>query len=219
MPAVMAGERGASSRMTEITPSAVPSRPRTARLTRVVITDTSRGSLNRRRLVVKRPSASAALIFGAARRGSLRSPAPGQLAGAPAAGALAAAPGWAGWAGRGQRPGAHQGAADDRAGRVDPSGPPEGDGVAVQGGLGRAGAGWAGRGRWRRSRWRWRWRRCVFSREVPIEPPSWLPVLTVAEATPVSRGGTPAVPVSAAGAKMNPRPAPISSTDGRMSAA
>jgi hypothetical protein len=59
----------------------------------------------------------------------------------------------------------------------------------------------------------------VLSRAVPMEPPSWLPVLMVAEATPVSRGGTPKVPVVTAGAKISPRPAPVSSTAGRMAVA
>lgn len=72
MPRVMPGLARAWSMITDISPSAEPSRPRTTRLTSVVTTETSRGSLNSRRLVVSRPWARAALIR-SARRGSLRS--------------------------------------------------------------------------------------------------------------------------------------------------
>ncbi|MGH3195520.1 MAG: hypothetical protein ACRDNT_06210, partial [Streptosporangiaceae bacterium] len=38
----------------------------------------------------------------------------------------------------------------------------------------------------------------VFSRETPMEPPSCWPTVTVADATPASRGATPNVPVERA---------------------
>ena len=52
----------------------------------------------------------------------------------------------------------------------------------------------------------------VFSSEVPIEPPSCCPVLTVAEATPASCGATPNVPVFIDGAIVKPKPRPATSS-------
>src|SRR6266702_4813172 len=48
----------------------------------------------------------------------------------------------------------------------------------------------------------------VFSSEVPTEPPSIWPTVTVADATPASCGATPNVPVLIAGAITMPRPIP-----------
>jgi hypothetical protein len=59
----------------------------------------------------------------------------------------------------------------------------------------------------------------VLSREVPIEPPSCCPVLTVAEATPASRGATPKVPVLNTGANTRPKPTPMISSEGRTAVA
>ena len=49
----------------------------------------------------------------------------------------------------------------------------------------------------------------VFSSEVPIEAPSCWPTVTVAEATPASRGATPNVPVLIDGAITMPTPIPV----------
>ena len=49
----------------------------------------------------------------------------------------------------------------------------------------------------------------VLSSAVPIEPPICWPVLTIAEATPASRGSTPSVAVLIAGAMIRPRPRPM----------
>ena len=49
----------------------------------------------------------------------------------------------------------------------------------------------------------------VFSSEVPTEPPSIWPTVTVAEATPASCGATPNVPVLMTGAITRPRPIPV----------
>jgi len=46
----------------------------------------------------------------------------------------------------------------------------------------------------------------VLSSAVPIEPPICCPVLSVAEATPASCGGTPNVAVFIDGAMVKPRP-------------
>src|SRR5215471_13114694 len=62
MPREMPGLPRASSMITDMTPSAEQSRPRTARLTRVVITLMSRGSLNSCALAF---AATDALIAGA----------------------------------------------------------------------------------------------------------------------------------------------------------
>jgi len=48
----------------------------------------------------------------------------------------------------------------------------------------------------------------VFSREVPTEPPSIWPTVTVAEASPASWGATPKVPVLIIGAITMPMPIP-----------
>ena len=46
----------------------------------------------------------------------------------------------------------------------------------------------------------------VLSRETPMEPPSCWPTVTVADATPASRGATPNVPVLMDGAITMPTP-------------
>jgi hypothetical protein len=48
----------------------------------------------------------------------------------------------------------------------------------------------------------------VFSSDVPTEPPSIWPTVTVAAATPASWGATPKVPVLIAGAITIPMPTP-----------
>ena len=55
----------------------------------------------------------------------------------------------------------------------------------------------------------------MLSSEVPMEPPSCWPVLTVAEATPASRGATPYVPVLNAVENISPSPRPVTSRAGR----
>ena len=52
----------------------------------------------------------------------------------------------------------------------------------------------------------------VFSSEVPIEAPICCPVFRTAEATPASCGATPKVPVFIAGAIVNPKPRPVTSS-------
>src|ERR1700689_5493005 len=52
----------------------------------------------------------------------------------------------------------------------------------------------------------------VLSRDVPIEPPTCWPVLSVAEAAPASCGATPNVPVFIDGAVVKPKPSPASSS-------
>jgi hypothetical protein len=59
----------------------------------------------------------------------------------------------------------------------------------------------------------------VLSSEVPMEPPTCWPVLTMADAAPASDGATPAVPVFIDGDITKPRPAEVSSRAGRTSAA
>src|SRR3984957_14448078 len=59
----------------------------------------------------------------------------------------------------------------------------------------------------------------VFSSAVPIEPPSCWPVLTDAEATPVSCGRTPYVPVLNAVENISPMPRPVTMIGPRMSVA
>ena len=54
----------------------------------------------------------------------------------------------------------------------------------------------------------------MLSSAVPIEPPTCWEVLTIAEATPASRGGTPWVAVANDGAMVRPKPIPISTSDG-----
>src|ERR1700733_13734542 len=54
----------------------------------------------------------------------------------------------------------------------------------------------------------------VLRRDVPIEPPTCWPVLSVAEAAPVSCGATPNVPVFIDGAIVKPKPSPAT-TSGR----
>jgi hypothetical protein len=59
----------------------------------------------------------------------------------------------------------------------------------------------------------------LFSSEVPIEPPACWPVLTSAEATPAPAGPTPDVPAFIDVETTKPRPAPTSSSGGRMTEA
>ena len=53
------------------------------------------------------------------------------------------------------------------------------------------------------------------SSAVPIEPPICWEVLTIADATPASRGGMPWVAVANDGAIVSPKPMPIRISDGR----
>ena len=54
----------------------------------------------------------------------------------------------------------------------------------------------------------------VLSRAVPIEPPTCCEVFTIAEATPLSRAGTPRVAVAKDAATVSPNPTPIRTSDG-----
>jgi hypothetical protein len=54
----------------------------------------------------------------------------------------------------------------------------------------------------------------VLSRAVPSEPPTCCDVLTIAEATPLSRAGTSAVAVGKDAPRIIPKPAPIRISDG-----
>jgi hypothetical protein len=49
---------------------------------------------------------------------------------------------------------------------------------------------------------------------MPIEPPICCDVLTIADATPASRTGTPCVAVANDGATVRPKPIPIRISDG-----
>ncbi|CAM5226465.1 hypothetical protein SALBM217S_00767 [Streptomyces griseoloalbus] len=57
----------------------------------------------------------------------------------------------------------------------------------------------------------------VFSRAVPIAPPTCCEVFTIAEATPESRGSTPRVASDMAGMNAVPMPRPSSSMPGSSS--
>src|SRR5262245_46328450 len=52
------------------------------------------------------------------------------------------------------------------------------------------------------------------SSAAPIDPPICWEVLTIAEATPASRGGIPCVAVANDGAIVSPKPTPIRISDG-----
>src|SRR5829696_569901 len=55
----------------------------------------------------------------------------------------------------------------------------------------------------------------VLSSAVPTDPPTCWDVLTIAEATPLSRGATPRVAVAIDAAMIAPKPRPIRISDGR----
>ena len=57
----------------------------------------------------------------------------------------------------------------------------------------------------------------VLSSDVPIEPPTCWPVLTMAEAAPASDDATSAVPVFIDGDITKPRPVDASNSGGRTS--
>ncbi len=54
----------------------------------------------------------------------------------------------------------------------------------------------------------------ILARDVPMEPPTFCPVLTMADATPALDGATPAVPVFIDGDITKPRPVDASSSGG-----
>ena len=96
-----------------------------------------------------------------------------------------------------QWPGAEQSTADDGAAGEDAGDPPERGVVAVrqrQPGEGLA-ADEPGRGEVRGEVEAIALAKMVFSSDVPTEPPSIWPTVTVAAATPASCGATPKVPV------------------------